>query len=241
MAYDYHILEKYLEEKGWSLSEDAKQKLSLFYECLIEKNKVMNLTAITEWDEVITKHFVDSLSILEIRDLSDFHGRLLDLGTGAGFPGIPLKIVFPELSVTLVDSLNKRILFLWEVMETLDLKEIEAIHSRAEDIGHDPAHREAYDLVVSRAVANLSVLSEYCLPLVKMGGSFISYKSRSLEEELPLAKHGISVLGGSLRKKVSFSLPDASDERTLVELKKEKPTPKKYPRKAGLPAKEPLS
>ena len=238
--YDFFIFGEYLEKKGIPFSDEAKNRLTLFYELLTEKNKVMNLTAITEWDEVLTRHFLDSISILEIKDLGDFHGKILDLGTGGGFPGIPLKIIFPELTMTLADSLNKRILFLQEVIEALGLKNIEAIHGRAEDLAKDAAHREKYDLVVSRAVANLSVLSEYCLPFTRMGGSFISYKTEGVEEELFSAENGIMLLGGSVKETAHFVLPHSDIKRSLVEIEKTKLTPKKYPRKAGTPTKEPL-
>lgn len=212
-----------------------------YYELLDEWNKVMNLTAITDQKEVITKHFVDSLALVKAAgEISTKEYKIIDIGTGAGFPGIPLKIAFPQLKITLMDSLNKRIKFLNEVIEQLGLKEITAVHSRAEDLGRDKDYREKYDLSVSRAVANLSTLSEYCMPFVKPGGFFISYKSGKIEEELSSAKHAIFLLGGKVNRIESFTLDGAEAERTLIKIEKVSEISKKYPRKAGVPGKEPL-
>ena len=212
-----------------------------YYELLDEWNKVMNLTAITDQNEVITKHFVDSLALVKaMGEISTKEYKIIDIGTGAGFPGIPLKIAFPQLKITLMDSLNKRIKFLNEVIEQLGLKEITAVHSRAEDLGRDKDYREQYDLSVSRAVANLSTLSEYCMPFVKPGGFFISYKSGKIEEELSSAKHAIFLLGGKVNRIESFTLDGAEAERTLIKIEKVSEISKRYPRKAGVPAKEPL-
>ena len=196
--YDFQPLTKYLSSRGVELTDEMQHKFTLYYEMLTEKNKVMNLTAITEWEDVIRKHFIDSLSLLEILDASEIEGRLLDLGTGAGFPGIPLKIVFPELQVVLADSLNKRILFLQNVIRELSMQYCTAVHGRAEEAARKKDMREQYDLVVSRAVASLPVLSEYCIPFVKPGGYFISYKTSEIEDELKTAEHAIQLLGGSL-------------------------------------------
>lgn len=212
-----------------------------YYELLDEWNKVMNLTAITDQNEVITKHFVDSLALVKaMGEISTKEYKIIDIGTGAGFPGIPLKIAFPQLKITLMDSLNKRIKFLNEVIEQLGLKEITAVHSRAEDLGRDKDYREKYDLSVSRAVANLSTLSEYCMPFVKPGGFFISYKSGKIEEELSSAKHAIFLLGGKVNRIESFTLDGAEAERTLIKIEKVSEISKRYPRKAGVPGKEPL-
>ena len=238
--YNFNAIIAYCNDKGIELKEEQLSMLSSFYEMLIEKNKVMNLTGITEWDDVVLRHYIDSISISEIMNLNDFRGKVLDLGTGAGFPGIPLKIVFPDLQITLFDSLNKRIRFLQEVIDELELKNIEAIHGRAEEFGKNSDYREQYDLVVSRAVANIATLSEYCLPFVKVGGSFISYKTDSIEEELSNSGKAVSILGGKIERVEHFTLPNTDMERSLLQIKKIKTTSKKFPRKAGLPSKEPL-
>ena len=199
----------------------------------------MNLTAITEFDEVVTKHFIDSISLVKAVGLHR-EIALIDVGTGAGFPGIPLKIVFPHLKVTLLDSLNKRVKFLNEVINTLGLQGIDAVHGRAEDAARAVELREKFDLCVSRAVANLSTLSEYCLPFVKTGGMFVSYKSEKVAEEIDLAKNAVSILGGEFFSQTEFTLPDSDIYRNLFMIKKKRSTPKKYPRKAGLPSKEPI-
>lgn len=210
-----------------------------YYELLTEWNSFMNLTAITEFDEVCKKHFVDSVSLIKAYDLSQ-KLSVIDIGTGAGFPGIPLKIVFPNLKITLLDSLNKRIKFLNTVIEELKLSDITAIHGRAEDYARPDRLRESFDLCVSRAVANLSTLSEYCLPYVKKGGYFISYKSEKIETESQDAKKAISLLGGRVKDRISFCLPESDIYRNLYIIEKTNETPEKYPRKAGLPAKDPL-
>lgn len=226
-------------ELGIELSDKQLEQFRQYYEMLVEKNKVMNLTAITEWDEVIDKHFIDSISLIKACDLSG-EKYVLDLGCGAGFPGIPLKIAFPNLKMVLLDSLNKRILFLKDVIETIGLENIEALHGRAEDYARKPEYREQFDYCVSRAVANLTTLSEYCIPYVKEGGSFISYKSGKVKEEVKEVKTALFLLGGKMDEMVTFELPETDMERIFVKIKKEKKTPKKYPRKAGLPGKEPL-
>lgn len=237
--YKTEQFEKDLAQLQITLEKEQLLQFLTYYEMLIEWNKVMNLTAITDYDEVLKKHFVDSLSLVKAFDLKN-NIALMDIGTGAGFPGLPLKIVFPGLKVTLLDSLNKRIQFLNAVIDKLALKDIVAIHGRAEDFARPEALREQYDLCVSRAVANLTTLSEYCLPFVKPEGSFISYKSEKITEEMKEAKKAIKILGGQVEKQVELSLPNSDIYRNLFVIKKIAPTPGKYPRKAGLPSKEPL-
>lgn len=226
---------------GISLSEIQSEQFYQYYELLTERNKVMNLTAITEWEDVIYKHFIDSLSLVKVErltEVSDMH--IIDVGTGAGFPGIPLKIAFSGISVTLLDSLNKRVVFLREVIDSLGLSEITAVHGRAEDFGRDKNYREKFDLCVSRAVANIATLAEYCLPFVRVGGRLVAYKSGKVEEELERGKQAIKILGGKIELMEKFILTGTDAERDLVVISKKKSTEKKYPRKAGLPGKEPI-
>lgn len=239
MNYNLEKFKNGLQQLHIALSEKQMEQFVQYYELLVEKNKVMNLTAITEFDEVVEKHFLDSVSLTKQMDLHQ-PLKVLDLGTGAGFPGIPLKIVFPELEITLMDSLNKRVLFLQDVISSLQLENIEAVHGRAEEAAKNKKYRESFDLCVSRAVANISTLSEYCLPFVKIGGSFISYKSSTIEDELEDGKKGIAILGGKVKDVYKFTLPDSELQRSFVIIEKEKKTPKAYPRKAGTPSKEPL-
>lgn len=228
-----------LEALGICLNEFQLKQFMRYYALLVEWNSFMNLTAITEYDEVCTKHFLDSLSLCKALDCTR-ELTVIDVGTGAGFPGIPLKIAFPNLSITLLDSLGKRVNFLKEVIGALGLEGIEPIHGRAEDYAKPNMLREQFDVCVSRAVANLSSLSEYCIPYVKVGGLFISYKSEKLAEEKAAAEHAVSLLGGEFLEQVEFFLPNSDIYRNLVVIKKGKCTPKKYPRKAGVPTKEPL-
>lgn len=230
---------KSLEKLNIHLNEKQVYQFMKYYEMLIETNKVMNLTAITDFDEVIDKHFVDSLALIQAIDLNK-ELKVIDVGTGAGFPGIPLKIAFPELDILLLDSLNKRIHFLDQVISELGLENIQTIHGRAEDFGKNPLYREKFDLCVSRAVANLSTLSEYCVPFVKVDGYFISYKSGKVQEELDASRHAVDILGGKVEKCLHYALADTDMERSLVVIHKLKPTKKAYPRKAGKPSKEPL-
>lgn len=239
MEYNTDKFKSGLSDLGIELTEKQIDQFLTYYEMLVEKNKVMNLTAITEFDEVIEKHFLDSLSLIKVKDLYN-RTNVLDLGTGAGFPGIPLKIAFPELNITLMDSLNKRILFLQDVINELGLTDIEAVHGRAEEAARNKKYREKYDLCVSRAVANISTLSEYCLPFVKVGGQFISYKSGNIDEELDSAKKGIKILGGTITDVHKFDLGENKQGRSFVIIDKNQPTPKTYPRKAGTPSKNPL-
>ena len=233
------LLEIKLKELNIQINEIQKKQFDTFYSMLVEWNKVMNLTGITEYEEVIEKHFVDSLSIVNIFDLSEIN-TVIDVGTGAGFPGIPLKIAFPHLKITLLDSLNKRINFLDSVIDELKLDGIYTIHGRAEDFAKKDDYRERYDLCVSRAVANLSTLSEYCLPYIRVGGMFISYKSGDVDDEVLESKKAISILVGKLDNVVKFQLPGTDINRSFIKIEKIKNTGKKYPRKAGLPSKEPL-
>ena len=239
MAYDLTVLEQGSQQIGISLNEEQKKQFIAFYEYLVEKNKVMNLTGITEFQEVLVKHFLDSLACVKAVDMNEVK-TVMDIGTGAGFPGVPLKIAFPHLEACLLDSLKKRVNFLEETFELLKLENITAIHGRAEEFAKNKAYREKYDLCVSRAVSNLATLSEYCLPYVKVGGKFISYKSGTVKEEVEQAEKAVSILGGKIQDVVYFNLPDSEIQRSLVVIKKIKSPPGKYPRKAGTPLKEPL-
>jgi len=238
--YDTTQFENDLKQLGIALSDHQMKQFLKYYELLVEWNEFMNLTAITEYDEVMKKHFLDSLSLIKTYDVSK-NRTVIDVGTGAGFPGLAIKIAYPELQVTLLDSLNKRIKFLDEVILQLGLTGVETVHGRAEDYAKADKLREKFDLCVSRAVANLTSLTEYCLPFVKVGGEFISYKSEKMSEELEHAKKAISVLGGKYDRCEEFYLPESDIFRNLVVIKKVKETPKKYPRKAGMPTKEPIS
>lgn len=239
--YNLDKFYKDLEYLDISLSEKQIGQFLKYYELLVEWNSFMNLTAITDFDEVLKKHFIDSLSLVKAYEkIKTEKVKVIDIGTGAGFPGVPLKIAFPQIELTLLDSLNKRINFLKEVAGQLELENITYIHGRAEDFAKPSMEREKHDICVSRAVANLSTLSELCLPYVKVGGEFISYKSEKIVEEAAAASRAIGLLGGKIEKQVEFQLPDSDIYRNLFVIKKEKITPKKYPRKAGLPGKEPL-
>ena len=261
----YKILDKYnirqfendLKELNINWSDFQKSQFIQYYELLVEWNSFINLTAITDFDEVLKKHFIDSLSIVKAFDYIDknIHAhkynidviaekdkslKVIDIGTGAGFPGIPLKIAFPRLQIILLDSLQKRVKFLDEVIEKLQLANIDTFHGRAEDYAKPDQLREKYDLCVSRAVANLSTLSEFCLPFVKKDGIFISYKSEKLTDELKEAEKAVSILGGNVEGQLYFKLPHSDISRNLLIIRKIKNTPEKFPRKAGLPAKEPI-
>lgn len=237
--YDTSQFEKDLEVLGIKLNEKQIKQFLTYYEMLVEWNSFMNLTAITEFEDVMKKHFIDSISLIKAYDISK-PVNVIDVGTGAGFPGLALKIAYPNLKITLLDSLNKRIQFLNEVIQKLQLEEITTIHGRAEDYSKREEYREKFDLCISRAVANLSTLSEYCLPYVKKGGYFVSYKSEKVSEEIIIAENAIKILGGIIDRQVEFYLPKSDIYRNLFVIKKVENTPKKYPRKAGLPSKEPL-
>lgn len=231
--------ERELDALGISLNDVQKEQFDRYYELLIEWNKVMNLTGITDYDEVNLKHFTDSLTIVRSITLEKI-STLIDVGTGAGFPGIPIKIAFPHIKVVLLDSLNKRIKFLNEIAAQLELADVTALHGRAEDYAKKEEYREKFDLCVSRAVANLSTLSEYCLPFVKKGGYFVSYKSADSDEEILNSKKAFEILGGKLERTDKFTLPESDMGRALAVIEKVKDTPRKYPRKAGIPSREPL-
>ncbi len=237
--YDTSSFVKDLQYYSLSLEKRQICQFLKYYELLVHWNTFVNLTAITEFSEVIKKHFIDSLSLVGYIDLSKVD-TVIDVGTGAGFPGIPLKIAFPHLHITLLDSLQKRVSFLNEVIRELDLSEVETIHGRAEDFAKSDLFREKYDLCVSRAVANFSTLSEYCIPFLKTGGSFVSYKSDKVSEEIESSGNAVKILGGSIKEKFEFVLPYTDISRTIVIVQKKKETPVKFPRKAGLPSKEPL-
>ena len=236
MGFNEKFLEK-LNKIQLNVNDEVLNKFWVYMTNLLEWNEKINLTAITDEDDIILKHFIDSLTILEyIPEKSN----VIDVGTGAGFPGIPLKIVREDINMTLMDSLNKRITFLNEIINKLGLKKINAIHSRAEELAKMPEHREKYDIAVSRAVANLSTLSEYMIPFVKVGGKCICMKGSNIEEELETAKNAIKELGGEIEKVINFKLPDSDNERNIIIIKKVRNTKSKYPRKAGMPSKEPL-
>lgn len=233
------ILEVQFQKIGLKLHAGQLEQFNRYYEILVEWNNMMNLTAITEYEEVVEKHFIDSLALVNCFDLERIH-TMIDVGTGAGFPGIPLKIVFPHLKITLLDSLNKRIKFLNHVIGELGLEDIQTIHGRAEDFARKENYRENYDLCVARAVANLATLSEYCLPYVKVGGMFISYKSGDVDKEIEGSKKAIQILSARVEDVVKFQLPGTDIQRSFVKIKKVKSNSMKYPRKAGLPVKEPI-
>ena len=238
---EVEFLKDSLKELNITCTDEMTERFVKFHSLLCEWNSFMNLTAITQWNDVVTKHFADSLSLSKcIVDMTDVSYSLLDIGTGAGFPGIPLKIAYPKLDITLMDSLNKRIGFLNEVINDLNLSDIRAIHSRAETLGHNSDYRQNFDLVVSRAVANMTVLSELCLPYVKVGGRFICYKTDSSEEEVREASKALDILGGEVSDCIEFRLPMSDITRRLYVISKVKDTPAKYPRKEGTPSRSPL-
>ena len=232
------ILKKATSEIGINLNDTQLDKFQKYYEILIERNKVMNLTAITEVNDVVTNHFVDTISLIKYFDLNN--KKIIDVGTGAGFPGIPLAIILENTEFTLMDSLNKRINFLNDVIELCELNNVTTIHSRAEDLGRNVEYREKFDICVSRAVANLSTLLEYCIPFVKVGGSFISYKSGDVDEEIVASKSSQDKLSCIIDKKISFTLNGTDMSRSFVKFDKKGILSKKYPRQAGKPKKEPL-
>lgn len=248
MSEKIDIIISEFKKAGISVSEMQAKMFYEYYDMLIETNKVMNLTAITEFDDVIFKHFIDSVLINNIESIkeeinSKKNISIIDVGTGAGFPGIPLKILYPDINITLLDSLNKRITFLESVIERLNLKNVKCIHGRAEDFGNDKKYREKYDFCVSRAVANLSTLTEYCIPFVKVKGKFISYKASNVDEEINEAKNAIKLLSANISDVNKMIIKDNTGteyERNFVIIEKVKPLKKQYPRKSGIPSRKPL-
>ncbi len=233
-------LQKEAARAGICLSEEQLTLFARYYRILTEKNKVMNLTAITEEKEVYIKHFYDSLTLARVVDLHATDSWI-DVGTGAGFPGIAVKIAFPHLRLVLLDSLKKRVNFLEEVVRELGLTQVECIHGRAEDVGRHQKYRQTFDLATARAVARLNVLAEYCLPFVKVGGIFVAMKGNDVSEEMEEARQALNILGQTTLEVTSFELPENRGGRNLFLMKKRNQTPKTYPRKAGIPAKQPLS
>ena len=231
------IMQEKLKKLEIHFSMEQTEQFFEYMKLLIDWNEKINLTAITEPEEIITKHFIDSLTILKYIK-NDY--KIVDVGTGAGFPGIPLCIMNPTIKMTLVDSLNKRLIFLQEVVNTLKLKNIEIVHARAEELGQNIKYRETFDIATSRAVANLSTLSEYLIPLVKINGKIISMKASNAKQEIDEAQNAIQILGGQIESIEEFNLPESDIGRTVIIINKNKPTSKKYPRKSGTPSKEPL-
>ena len=226
--------------QDWNIDIDKKQleQFDLYFRLLIDRNKKINLTSITDHDEVIIKHFADSIAILRSDKLTGL--SLIDIGSGAGFPGIPLAIMCPDIDLVLVDSLSKRVGFLEDIISELGLTKVRAVHGRVEDLGHDLKYRESFDIAVSRAVAKLDILCEYCLPFVKPGGKFVSYKSGNIEEELSCAGHSLLCLGGSVERTDVYEIPSTDLKRSLIYISKTGVTDNKYPRRAGIPSKKPL-
>lgn len=234
------VFRQELAKTGVELSDKQMNQFKIYYELLVEWNQKINLTAITELEDVYLKHFYDSITLATTIDLSEGRYSLCDVGAGAGFPSIPLKIVYPDLQVSIVDSLNKRITFLQLLCNSLELENVHLYHDRAETFGQNKKHRENFDLVTARAVARLNVLAELCLPLVKKGGQFLALKAAKSEEEVLEGKKAIAILGGKLVKETEVTLPFSEDKRYIVSIEKKKETPNKYPRKAGTPNKKPL-
>ncbi|WP_456048849.1 16S rRNA (guanine(527)-N(7))-methyltransferase RsmG [Abiotrophia defectiva] len=225
---------------GLVLNDQQINQFERYYQLLVEWNEKMNLTAITQREEVYLKHFYDCLMVLWNMPLEDYALQLCDVGAGAGFPSIPLKIAHPELQVTIVDSLQKRLTFIEHLAEELGLEGVSCVHGRAEDVGQNPAYRGQFDIVTARAVASLNVLAEYCLPLVKIGGQFLALKAQKSDQELEEARAAISILGAKLIKVTEDQLPVEAADRRYILIQKTKETPNKYPRKAGKPAKNPI-
>lgn len=234
------MLEKGSQQLGIMLHDQQIQQFFLYKDLLVQWNEKMNLTAIVEEKEIILKHFLDSLAVASKWDFNT-EIKMIDVGTGAGFPGIPLKIAYPKLQVTLLDSLNKRITFLQEVKKQLQLDNVTCIHGRAEEVGQNKSHREQYDLCASRAVAHLAVLAEYCLPFIKVGGIFSSLKGPDIEKEVEESKKAIEVLGGEIIDIHTVDIPYSNIRHSILCIKKIRQTPTQYPRKAGKPSREPIT
>ena len=233
------ILGSGCRELGLTLTETMKEQFNAYYDILVRTNEVMNLTAITEYRDVLQKHFLDSLCIAKVVQMKNI-SNFIDIGTGAGFPGLPVKILFPEIRAVLADSLQKRVGFLKEAAEVCGLKGVTALHGRAEDLARDAELRESFDLAVSRAVAQLPVLAEYALPFVRTGGCFTAYKSTNIDDEVEASSRALSLLGGEIGRKEVYCIPGTDIPRMLIRIEKTGRTPDKYPRKAGLPSKKPL-
>ena len=231
------LIQKMFTEAGYAVSDDVAEKLSVYMDGILEYNQHVNLTSITDPEEFITKHYLDSASISSLPEFQNA-GSIIDVGTGGGFPGVPLAVLFPEKKFTVEDSLQKRIRVIQDLLSRAGIENVEAVHARAEDLGKDPLHREQYDLCISRAVSRMSVLAEYCLPFVKEGGYFISYKGSDLERELHDGKKAVQVLGGQIDRVQPAGVEGMQHQFVVV--KKVKHTPKKYPRKAGTPGKTPI-
>lgn len=236
-----YLIESF-QKFGYSLSEKQVVQFLTYEKLLAEWNQKINLTAITDYEDVVWKHFIDSVSICQSSYVSreTWGGKLIDVGTGAGFPGIPLKILFPHLSITLLDALQKRLNFLKEVVNACGLQNVELVHGRAEDVAHNERYRERYDLCVSRAVANMAVLCEYCLPFIRRGGHFIAYKAGDAIPEIRAGEKSAAIFGGEIKSIESFTIHGSDLARVLVDIRKVRNTPKKYPRKAGVPSKKPI-
>ncbi|MCR5148756.1 MAG: 16S rRNA (guanine(527)-N(7))-methyltransferase RsmG [Eubacterium sp.] len=232
------LLKKSLDNLSINCSNEIIDQFDHYYDLLIDWNKKINLTAITEYDDVISKHFIDSILVSSFVDLNG--KKIIDIGTGAGFPGIPIKILFPETELVLLDSLNKRVRFLEEVINKLSLKNVRIIHGRAEDLAHNKELRASFDIALSRAVANLSTLSEYCIPFIKKGGLFVSYKSGNADEEIKDAENAVGILGSRIISVNDCILPETDILRKFVIIEKINDVSNKYPRRAGTPAKDPL-
>lgn len=237
MKREQDYIREAFEKEQIKITERQAEQFEQYYKYLVETNKVMNLTAVTEFEEVVSRHFLDSAMVIRYHDFSKVQ-TFIDVGTGAGFPGIPIKILYPQISITLLDSLGKRLIFLEKVVDNLELNAVKLVHGRAEDFGRNPEYRESYDVCLSRAVANLSTLCEYCTPFIKKHGFFVSYKSGEIEKELEAAKVAIKILGCKTRKVEKFSLDGAG--RSLIFLERIEKLSAKYPRKAGIPSRQPL-